>query len=571
MNFNFFCRSPDPISSSSPPTSSALLRPATGTSSSQLKMPSLSPFDFPDSAPPSGLAPASFSSGDLYSNLSTFSFGAASTAPRSDVSNLLDRADSFNDSISPLDSIQPDTTPRPSVYAGHPNQISTSSAPSPLTPSQTCGVSDCGFSSVISHPALRPGDPGTSSSGQRTSHEGKDHVTSPDARTRPSSRGDKHSTPRTSDGDERAAFVHRLSQEGDDVAYDTASIHTFGPGGTVPSLRSGLSSRSSSRAEHGEEDSEPMFSSDAESEIIYEEDLIPALSVTGVDQGIFAITDPLLSHRRDSLPVDIPGSASSPTRRSFLNSSTDLPSRTREGSLLTLRRPSRSVDDDLRALSVSVAVTGSEPQSEPLSRVDWRTLDLQMQVRQSGEEKTEEFNPKYIFNIPSATGLVPPATAAPSPTPETFGGSRRSSDALSYLQRRPSRIKVSGFVLWGRRHSTATTISGEDVFEKYLARQDGSFLERRELWSFKKEELERIESGSTPRKNSYNISDSGNVSLLNAPSSEKGKEKEKQKNVRKYISPGGEETWRCPVVGKFVVAMQEVARKLTSSFSSISL
>jgi hypothetical protein len=469
--------------------------------------------------------------------------------------------------ISPLDPLFPDRTPRPSVSNGHSHghgAITFQSSPHD-SQRRVPVASDFGLlttSHHASHPALSSSSSGRNISGHRSSRperenrSGHQEVRRRDQHSSSSRRdGATGSTSSpTSDHERLPPVTHRRPPEDDDIMSETASLHTFGQAGNISTKTSNPSSRASSRLGYADaEDGEALFSSDAESEIFFDDDISPVFGDDGDEDDI------ILTTRRGSLPLDIPMSSTSPKHRIFVEDVSDMDARDREPSLATLRRPSRSLDDDLRLLNTGAAAAaaqGTEPKSEPLSKGDWRSLDAQMQVRQAEETAASpELDLNYIFNLPPGLGMVRPGGAL-----DPISASRRSSDAQSYIQRRQSKGNKAGFGFFGaRRPSTATVNtygSGEDAFDRQLRKQDSGFAERKELWSFRKERADGGLDVTGPARRGSHVSTlvAGPSTLSQVP--EKGKEKEKSSS--RIMTPGSQEIWRCMFVGRFKVDMQEI-------------
>ncbi|KAJ7071956.1 hypothetical protein C8F01DRAFT_222385 [Mycena amicta] len=171
---------------------------------------------------------------------------------------------------------------------------------------------------------------------------------------------------------------------------DAASHHTFGT--SSASSRSGSRSRTTSSTTHTSLDDlggvtfnpihhhpvlPPDVEFDSEEELSEEYDSIEVSSARGassIDGAAFEAllerqmyTDP--TTRRPSLPMAIPGTSPDDYNR-----------RDREGSVATLRRPSRSLDDQI---SVHTRDTQTpSPVSVPESDGDWRSLEARVAARE---------------------------------------------------------------------------------------------------------------------------------------------------------------------------------------------
>ncbi|KAF7321977.1 hypothetical protein MKEN_00720300 [Mycena kentingensis (nom. inval.)] len=198
---------------------------------------------------------------------------------------------------------------------------------------------------------------------------------------------------------------------------DAASRHTFGT--SSASSRSGSRSRTTSSTTHTSIDDlggvtfnpihhhpplPPDVEFDSEEELSEEYDSIEVSSARGagsMDNAAFEAllerqmyTDPLTG-RRPSLPMAIPGV---PQDDAYNR-------RDREGSLATLRRPSRSLDDQVSVLTLSdrdrdsSATTTSPPTpvSVPESDGDWRSLSARVAAR-------EPPSPPPVATVPTFAG-----------------------------------------------------------------------------------------------------------------------------------------------------------------------
>lgn len=337
---------------------------------------------------------------------------------------------------------------------------------------------------------------------------------------------------------------------------DAVSRHTFGrrdvrgragsPSASVSSSRSG--SRSSVRS--GLE-----FSSEDEVELDYDA-AHGTYTQAGLDigDGSGVCDEYIAEGRRGSLPMPIPGAP--------VDSDTfadDDGSRMREDSLATLRRPSRSLDDDLMMSSMGgVGGCGLEdtvtPKSEPLSRGDWKSLEAQHQQQQLEQEQAQPggdvydgLNLAYILDRPDGTT-----------------GSRRASLAPSYVQTVPRGLpsrQSTGFKAggWGaglawsggaRRRSSATTTGTamDDAFASHVKRFDGDYDQMASEWSFKKEKADGpgLHSGHVAVWSKRSKDYSAAAAAISV------EERERARKKRTMI-PGMQELWQNDLVGRFKV------------------
>jgi len=142
-----------------------------------------------------------------------------------------------------------------------------------------------------------------------------------------------------------------------------------------------------------------------------------------VMEGNFSVLEGSLSvleGRRGSLPLAIPGRASTSGMRAFDPGETDF-MREREGSVTTLRRPSRSLDDDLHSISAGIGGLGVAPSSNPITRADWRAIEEHEASRQ------DELGGAGVYDGLNLEYILSGSMAGP--------GSRRSSH--SFMQSMP--------------------------------------------------------------------------------------------------------------------------------------
>ena len=266
--------------------------------------------------------------------------------------------------------------------------------------------------------------------------------------------------------------------------------------------------------------------------------------------------------RRGSLPMSIPQPLA----------------RDREDSLATLRRPSRSLDDDLksfhaaRAAAAAAATPGADPQSEPQSKADWRELEhrASMSSLKGKEREVEpdlgnpndwiaEFQEQFKGGITS----FPLDASVPPSSPSIPTGRRKSSIMSSW-----SRFAPGG----SRRPSTATTGTNDDAFHKHVKRWDPFYSERRTDWVFTRE---RAEDGlvtrppadrtvapflypDTPTSPRTSVSMSSERTL--ASDSVAGSAS-RRKPTGTGMTRGSEEIWRCLFVGRYKVVRREITHR----------
>ncbi|KAG2055317.1 hypothetical protein BDR06DRAFT_1006901 [Suillus hirtellus] len=423
-------------------------------------------------APPSRHKPtmSSISQDNLYSNLATFTFGEARSTSSGDESS---------DAISPLTPITrlgADRTPRPSVstFSSH--------------PSQGLGrtVSSTFPSSLRSSRSYRT---------EHTDEESSEDPSSPDL------------------------YPRRGFQRGRLIS-DNVSQHTFGHPAVRGSTASITSSRSSSRLSLR---SDLQFSSDEEVEIAsYDGGSSPvtfARDLDNIDENdnspVFHPRPLFAERRRGSLPMAIPGAISDAVSN-----------RSREDSILTIRRPSRSLDDDLMPFHSEEDPAAVAPRSEPLTRADFRSLEAQAQQQQSEPDTWESgWDLSYVLSRKSEGSIHSVRSTAQL----SFLAPARNSTSIGEPSSRLSNMWGNS----GRRTSTGTlqtTNSGEDTFAKHIGMYD-----TQNQWAFCKEKA-----------------DAQTVPTIRRPNAQAGALVIMDK-VKHTMHPGTQEIWRSGNVGRFRV------------------
>ena len=452
--------------------------------------------------------PAYLTNGDLYSNLATFSFGNPRSTSGHDDSSLSSYdadEEAIGQSISPLTpmnrKLSVDRTPRPSVSGHSPGKPTGLQQRQP--PNQSTASGSTSRNVAVGY----------------TNHYDDENEEPVDFDYRPR-RGRKMS--------------------------DTASQHTFGGG----HRRGGPRSSSSSRSRSSVRSPVLEFSSEDEVELDYDS-VHGTYTQVGLDADEEVVAGgrfmgPDDHGRRGSLPMAIPGMSADDVLRN------------REDSLATLRRPSRSLDDDLRLMNAAAAVSGKAhegvvPKSEPSSRADWRNLEIQQQQQQQQQQQNVQPPQENALDGYDASYILEDT------------GSRRGSVALSYIDRnayagtrgQPSRqsfgFKAGGWgagLAWsggGRRPSTATTgTMYDDTFTANVRRFDPEFGGQKGEWSFKREKADGF--GAPPQSSGGSIKGGHSKDPLTVAS-----EKEREKRRRATMAPGTQELWRNEFVGRFKV------------------
>ncbi|KAG2064328.1 hypothetical protein BDR04DRAFT_267995 [Suillus decipiens] len=416
--------------------------------------------------PPRHTTMTSTSQDNLYSNLASFTFGEARSTSSDDESP---------DAISPLTPITrtgADRTPRPSVstFSSH--------------PSQGLGrpVSTSFPSSSRSQRSLR---------NEHTDEESSEDFSSPDLHPRR--------------GFQRGRFV-----------TDNVSQHTFGHQAVCSSTASITSSRSSSRVSLR---SDLQFSSDEEVEIAsYDGGSSPvtfARDLDNIDENenspVFHPRPLFAEPRRGSLPMAIPGAMSDAVSN-----------RSREDSIITVRRPSRSLDDDLMSSHSGEDPAAVIPRSEPLTRADFRSLEAQAQQQQSEQDTwASGWDLSYVLSRKSEGSIR----------------SFRSTAQLSFLaptrnSNEPSSSRLSN--MWGgsgRRTSIGTlNNSGEDTFARHIGMYD-----TQNPWAFFREKADAQPVPTSRRPNAQ-----AGASVI-------------MDKAKHTMHPGTQEIWRSGHVGRYRV------------------
>ncbi|KIM69700.1 hypothetical protein SCLCIDRAFT_1208208 [Scleroderma citrinum Foug A] len=329
------------------------------------------------------------------------------------------------------------------------------------------------------------------------------------------------------------------------VFADDASYHTFGPGichHDEPSSSSSVSIASSRPSSRTSFDSE-LISEDEVEIGTFSRDASPVTfaNLPDIDEDpdlnapIWCYTRSPLQGRKGSLPMAIPGALPDGSTRS------------REGSVLTVRRPSRSLDDEygshLTGIQDPTAIT---PKSEPHSRADWESIGAQIQAanaqaQASSEAQQPSPHPENVYNN---LGFDLPYILQSKHSE----GSIHSLAQYSFVQ--PSNPQPSGSSLsrfsaiapFDRRSSTVTN-SSEDAFTNLLRKQGTlSAIEAQWLYQCRKVEF------PPKRKKGQHTRTPSNISLSSQPILNTD-----LKVLSKTMCVGQLEHWSCPNIGDFKV------------------
>ncbi|KAI6157866.1 hypothetical protein BKA82DRAFT_4062714 [Pisolithus tinctorius] len=470
----------------------------------------------------------------IYSDLETFTFGEARSSP-----NV-----AGHDAVSPLTPVV-----RP---------LGSDQTSGPLLSAQFVSPS---LQTVCSHPSQGAGRPvplPSTSSPHPVSPWSISRDTSSDRHdySVAGTTGEGHERPAAAADREFRPFHPRRGR----VIPDDASQHTFGHGvrhhgiASSSSSISVASSRSSSRASFRSE----LLSSDDELEVgDLGGDSSPVtfardypLADIDEDADLADLmpwySRPITEDRRGSLPMDIP---SAPQEGA---------SRSRESSILTLRRPSRSLDDEYCShISAPQDPSAISPKSEPHSRADWRSLEAQIQAQVQAEShatqsSTSTSQPPADFY--SNFGLDIQYILQPKHSEGSIR-SFRSSAQYSFLRplsgaqsSEASSSKVTAiapFAVGARRTSTATlqTVhSNEDPFFRHIRINDKGFDIMENQWLYQCRDVD------FPKKRERQGRRSSNTPLPPLPPLNT-----ELRKCTKTMAVGQREHWWCPNTGFFRV------------------
>ncbi|KAG9316760.1 hypothetical protein JVU11DRAFT_2822 [Chiua virens] len=460
----------------------------------------------------------------MYSGLATYTFGSPRSSSRSSSLASLDAFAEPSESISPLTAVPRrssfDRTPRPSVFvqpAASPPFHNVSSHPSQGVQLSASSLHPAPSQSRR-HPATRvppllvpvpPSVPRSRAVSGSDSEKSLDHTAHSD-----------HIIP-----------TYFSSQRGS-VMPDNASQHTFGRAsrthavtaalshdGPIPSSSSAsvTTSRSSSRASM--RTSTEQFSSEDELEIDdYDGNSSPVTFareyLNDYDED-FDFNHPgpstsrasIFDGRRGSLPMAIPGA---------VQGSDVYSNRSREGSILTIRRPSRSLDDSSTHRS---SLGGEDPTVHPKSEPSSRAGRISLEQLQASQQQVVETNAwdgldlQYILSRQSE------------------GSIRSFNSHLSFVQSIAAAARSSS-----QHISTIAPFAGGsttgfgDTFTTHIQNNDSSFNTIRYWWSFQREKAD-ASSSMRRRQQAQHRAD----------------------KLSKETPSRTQEMWRCGLVGRFKV------------------
>lgn len=289
--------------------------------------------------------------------------------------------------------------------------------------------------------------------------------------------------------------------------------------------------------------------------------------------------EPSYDRRRGSLPMAIPGAG---------EGRTDERGRDREDSLITLRRPSRSLDDDLSILNLHAGpatISGSniDPlgHSVPGTDSDWRNIANKQRLIASRGSITTLSTVRD-----SRYASLTPTTSRANPSAVTDGFDQ---DWLEMMRGGITSIPTSDFVrqsqdpqsngrstIFGlRRPSVASVMTYDDSFLKAVGRWDsqGYGVQRKE-WTFKRETVDSSgpSHAAKPTGNKLagllgsktsidrdrvglgSIASSKSVSIEDKEKREKDREKERRLPANwRGMAIGAGEVWGNILIGRYEV------------------
>ncbi|EIW63390.1 uncharacterized protein TRAVEDRAFT_62924 [Trametes versicolor FP-101664 SS1] len=392
---------------------------------------------------------------DIYSNLSTFTFGAARP-------NAPSRRTEHISPFTVASTSGTDRTPRPSVSG-----LSNGSRTPRVHPSEGPEDEDEEEAARQTRAKMRAIDDGTrrpslpinAQSGPSNSPSPPRIETDSEAELDPADDGEELDTD--------VEFDYRnFSRE--DIS-DAASQHTFGGGnvGHYPTSRiagKGDDSLSITMSLIEQDDEDDRGDPGTSSPVTF-----ARIRDSSGESSSSPVSSPSQS-RRGSVPWNIPNAMPS--------------ARDREDSEVTIlasgRRMSRSMDDELGL--GPTASTSVQPTSQPTTRSDWQNLAAQVHVQPPPEEEEnvpeisasdayDGFNLQYVLGDPSRQSWSSGAPSYIAPGSDSRRGSIAPWEVHSISS--------------GRRSST-TTMS-DDAFTSQLRKLDKGYTVRRDEWSFRKE------------------------------------------------------------------------------------
>ncbi|KAG5648461.1 hypothetical protein DXG03_003072 [Asterophora parasitica] len=547
-----------------------------------------------------------------YNSLNSFSFGSvqpqapSSSSPRAIHPLSTSYGDADNE-----DAFHPDVTPRPSVVAyNHPKQTRSHQA-------QPSGSLEAAPSKQVyhrDHGRLNRDRDFSGRDSDTSSHLGASSasasVTSLSSSNADFSRTGSRASHRTSSTTQTSADHSSIDESDDDHRHPIP-----------PHLADALSHSADSRGTGTGNNTAVEFSSDEEygeseydydyydeesgmhieissaryegSTVTHDWDRIFYAGTSGSSGSIQGQPGIAYSERRPSLPMVIPG-----TTPPVDSVDPSMFTRDREDSIATLRRPSRSLDDDFKKLGLipregsSTTVNAaaehplqSSPVSVPESESDWRLWE----ERSKSRAKVGELEPDVVTSTNYSATQQPSPSPAPVDDfdldwaqmrggitafdPNALADIMNPNSTSSSNDRRPSAASPRWPLNWGRdvrRPSTVTVSSyGGDSFGKAIRSWDGPrYRAQRRDWSFKREKADRQpESNASIRRPSTTgfLTPRGSIMTERAGTpSAIGEQDREPKDPEKDLAPppstawkgmrlNAQEFWRNDLVGRFRV------------------
>ncbi|KAF9004415.1 hypothetical protein BDZ89DRAFT_1080620 [Hymenopellis radicata] len=315
----------------------------------------------------------------------------------------------------------------------------------------------------------------------------------------------------------------------------TASHHTFG-------TSSASASASIASLSDGIEFDDYMYYSDEErieiSSVMYDG------STIDIEDRHLALASGY-GERRVSLPIAVP-------------------ERDREGSILTLRRPSKSLDGE-SPLTLPT-VNPNEPNSVPESDGDWKSL-------RARKGKAKE-SPTHPTPAPITLVTAPPITQDFDLDWSDITRGITSFDQPTFAAQSESRRGSSNSIFpWGRRPSTATTasiFSTEDPFFRAVKYWAPDYRDQSRAWTFARERADGAgpsPTSPTSKKGRNSSGDSSKFGLSSTTSHRGEKEAWRHPTNWKGMPIGLQEIWANELVGRFKVDRRSIKQEENSEKS----
>ncbi|KAK0455519.1 uncharacterized protein EV420DRAFT_1644748 [Desarmillaria tabescens] len=340
----------------------------------------------------------------------------------------------------------------------------------------------------------------------------------------------------------------RRTFETSSASASVTSLSSMGPSSSHLTSATTTDDEREERGVEFDDDYNDYHDDDIEiSSVMYEGSSVEGPAVSGRWMGSLSSFASGYGERRVSLPIAVPGSSSASTSNDG-----------RRTDILTLRRPSKSLDED-SMLSNIHSSADCQTSSLPESDGDWRSLN----AKGKGKAREESLPPlpakvtveSQDFDLDwNAFGRGIISFDQPISDIVSTADSRRGSTSRSLMT-------------WGRRPSTATTgssFSNDDIFTRHVAKGDPYYKDQRKVWTFRRDQSEG--SGGPPvSKKGGLLSPRG--SMNERELSEREKREKEARSVANWngMPPNSHEIWRNPMVGRFKVERRTTPRKEESS------